>query len=461
MSDLNIKKDEILSRLTAHDIYGPELKKSTKGYKMLCPFHKEDTPSFHVYADSLAFHCFGGCNEPSGSAFNFIMKKEGVDFFKALNILAEKAGVDIATGKDAFTRLYDVNKAAQEFYSGLLAKNKTMTAYFTEQRHITRESIECFKLGCTADGEPVVPFLRSKGFTDAEILEAGIGVKKPSGLKDLFWKRVMFPVGENGKIKGFGGRTTDEGEPKYLNSPLTTIFKKNQILYGLDSYNIKQNGFAIVVEGYFDVIMCHQHGFKNAVAPMGTVLTDGHVDTLEKHCEDVLLVFDGDSAGEVASERSAKLLFVRRLRGGVIVMPKGEDPDSFLVKGGDFQKLINEALPFSVYLSKHFPNIRKMVFSELLKRGRDEMVEFLAYMGTSTEAEMFRELSAQYFLENTIKKEFQPVASKGKFDVARYKDYLVLSSRGRFLLWNKIKGDAKKQADEMIKGIEGVRRKNG
>ena len=142
-------------------------------------------------------------------------------------------------------------------------------------------------------------------------------------------------------------------------------------------------------------------------------------------------------------------------------MPEGEDPDSFLRKGGDFQKLINEeAIPFSVCLAKHFPNIRKMVFNELLKRGRNEMVEFLAYMGTSTEAEMFRELSAQYFLENVLKKEFQPVVSKGKFDVTRYEEYLILSSRGRFLFWNKIKGDAKKQAEEMIRKIETVKRRS-
>ena len=180
---------------------------------------------------------------------------------------------------------------------------------------------------------------------------------------------------------------------------------------------VRASGYALVVEGYLDVIMCHQHGMKNAVAPLGTSLTDEHVEAIRKCTNWVLLVLDGDKAGKEAAEKTASMLFEKKMRGAVVVLPEGEDPDSYLRKGGDFPLLIQKAIPFAVFLSDRSPDRRQMVYEELLnERPALEVAEFLAYRGTRKDARILGELQARALVEAIVEKK-KPIYTEKEIEV--------------------------------------------
>lgn len=450
-----VVKDEVLSRLTAQEVYGDCLERAGKRLRRTCPFHEEKKASFMVDPASLAFRCFG-CGK-SGSAFDYVMMAEGVDFRAALEILAERARVDVAGGNGKYSNLYAVNKEALSFYERSLRENRKVLEHLTSERGLAGESIRRFHIGCS-DGASAVNALLGNGFSEEDLVSAGIAVRKGGHVRDFFTGRIMFPVVSGGRVMGFGGRLISGEGPKYMNTPSTPVFRKREILYGLDPLSIKEKGFALVVEGYLDVVMCHQHGYRNAVAPLGTVLTREHVDLLGKYCDNVVLVFDGDGAGERAAERSVKLLFERRTRGYVAVMSEGYDPDTFLRAGKSLDELIEKAVPLSVYLVKRFPETRKPVFNALLRRGRAEIAEFLAHMGSPEEKGAFFEISARYAVEHMLKGA-PVVASRNDLSVKRHDDCLYIFSGRRFLFWNAIRGDVAGQAGEMIDLIFKLRRR--
>lgn len=442
--------DEILSRLTVYDVYGDNLKRSTRGFKMLCPFHEEKTPSFHVYSDTLRYHCFGGCGA-GGNAFEFIMKRDKVDFATAKKYLAEKAGVDIdvKSGNGKFSRLYKITAEAMSVLSSMLESSGKAKSYLSV-RGVTEESIKRFHLGYI-NSSSLVDLLKKKGFSEEDILFAGLAVKKDGSLKNIFFNRIMFPIVSGGRVRGFGGRILEDGDLKYINSPSTDIFQKSHLLYGMDPSAIRESGYAIVVEGNFDVVMCHQYGFRNTVAPLGTALTKEHVELLRKHCSFVVLVFDGDKSGSNASVRTAKLLFDCWMPGAVVLMPDGEDPDSFLRKGGDFKSLMDSAVPLSVYMSKHFPGTRKMLFHSLIKRGGMETAEFLAHLGTPEEKRMFQQYNAINMISRLLEKA-PVVVRRDVFEVRKKDSCLALMSRGKFVMWEEIEDsdDYKTKSQEML-----------
>ena len=231
MADTVTVKDKILERLSAFDVYG-DMKKVGNRLTRRCPLHEEKTASFKVNPDTLDFHCFG-CGK-GGDVIQFVMEKDGISFPEALKKLADKVGVEISDyGSSPNKVLYEVNSAACDFYRETLALNREAMEYLTKERGLTPESIEAFRLGCTAAGS-VVDHLRQKGFSDDEIVRAGLGTVRDGRVRDMFWKRIVFPISKKGRIIGFGGRVIGSGEPKYLNSPATPIFYKKETLYGFD-----------------------------------------------------------------------------------------------------------------------------------------------------------------------------------------------------------------------------------
>jgi DNA primase len=443
-------RERILERLTVFDVYGCP-KKIGKDYVMKCPFHEEKTPSFHIYADSLSFKCYG-CNK-AGSAFDFVMEKERISFAEALRTLAVKAGIELTFSYNPNARLFEINNAALGFYVESLKKNEKAMEYLRKDRGLLPESIQHFKIGCT-NGSPLVNFLRSKSFTDEEIIDSGLGVKRNGMIRDFFFKRIMFPIIRNGRILGFSGRATVDEEPKYLNTSSTPIFRKKEILYGLDLFAVKTSGYAIVVEGQLDVIMMHQHGYKNTCAPLGTSFSEDHVKILKKHTNWAIVIYDGDKAGKTSTQRTAKILFDAKIRGGVGILPEGEDPDSYLRKGGNLTPIIESAEPFSSFLAGRFKGTKQMIFNTLLAdRSSFEIAEFLAYRGRKEETDMFREMQARALIEEDLKK-YPLVVRRKDIEVRKHNGSLVLIMGGRFLLSTRINSeDYKKQAENLVTNI--------
>jgi len=346
--------EDIKSRIDIIELISDyvELKKAGQNYKANCPFHSEKTPSFMVSQSKQIFHCFG-CGA-GGDIFGFVMKYENLNFQEALKMLAKKAGVQLSNYRfddglsEKKEKLYAIQKEALDIFKGNLKKSKTALAYF-DKRGVSREMVELFSLGYADRGRKVLyDHLKSKGFDDSLIIQSGLVFTGGSGLHDVFKNRVMFPIFNiQGDPSAFGGRAIDEAMPKYLNSPETLLFKKSETLYGLDAAKdeIRKKGYVMITEGYLDVIMCRQHEFVNVVAPLGTALTTGHLHKLGRFTKNVVLVFDSDAAGIAAAKRSLSILYEQGFRSKVLLLPEGEDPDSFLRKNGSraFQLKLSKA----------------------------------------------------------------------------------------------------------------------
>ncbi len=369
--------DEIKERLDIVDVVSAyvTLQKSGRNFKALCPFHTEKTPSFFVFPERQTWHCFGSCGT-GGDIFSFMIKKEGLDFGEALKLLADRAGVKLASKQkgqardDEWERLYSVNAAAAQYYHSLLLDDKQaeFARKYLGQRGISSETIESFELGYSPNSwDALYQHVTSKGYKSADLVNAGLGASKENGtVHDQFRNRLMIPIkNEAGKVAGFGARTLDGSNPKYLNSPQTAIFDKGGLLYGLDRAKeaIREQNLAIIVEGYMDVLTAHQHGFTNVIAPMGTSLTDRQMNVLKKLTRNISLALDADAAGEQATLRGlavARQTFSERrdyrergwlegdsrLQGNlkIILIPQGKDPDDVIRENPDeWTRLVGEA----------------------------------------------------------------------------------------------------------------------
>ncbi len=350
------------------------LKKSGQNYKGLCPFHAEKTPSFVVSPSKQIFHCFG-CGT-GGDAVSFLIKHENLSFAEAIRYLAKKAGIHITQKKydhkTASTRekILTINKEAMRFFTKNLEKSKTASAYL-KNRGISADSAKTFHLGyATNHRDALLKHMRSSGYsipllTDAGLIVSSVSKNDPSvhEERDWFRDRIIFPIYNlKGDIIAFGGRVLNNYTPKYINSRETEVFRKGETLFGINfsKDEIRKKGFAIIVEGYFDVILCHQNDFKTAVAPLGTALTSNHLQLLKPFSKKVILIFDGDEAGVVAAKRSLSIVFENDFQAKILLLPEGEDPDSFLGKYGasEFQKLLLKsmsAIEFFLHTSKTDP----------------------------------------------------------------------------------------------------------
>jgi DNA primase len=310
--------DEVKSRLDIVEVIGAQvpLKKAGRNFTGLCPFHSERTPSFTVSPERQTWHCFGAC-AAGGDVFTFVMRRDSVDFVEALRLLAERAGVALSERRDTQEderqrRLVQANEAAAIFFHNALlnAKQAAHARDYLQARGLDAETVEAFQLGYSLDSwDALRQHLGERGYTDAELLAAGLLVESDRGGYDRFRNRLMFPIrDERGRAVGFGARQLADDDPgaKYLNTPQSPIFDKSAILYALDraKESIRRERMAIVVEGYMDVIAAHQEGVTNVVASMGTALTERQIRTLERLKARVLLALDADAAGIEATLRA-------------------------------------------------------------------------------------------------------------------------------------------------------------
>jgi DNA primase len=356
---------EVKQRIDVLDVVSEYVKLRPAGRRHvgLCPFHSEKTGSFYVTPDTGSWHCFG-CGE-GGDVIKFVQRIENLSFAETMDRLARRVGLQLpekggdgqaSSERERYRALHEL---ACQFYEKALAQTPEAKEYLKE-RGISPEIAKTFRLGFAPDSfEALRSALRREKASDDDLVKAGLLKRKPGETKggyDFFRDRLMFPIADQeGRIIGFGGRLLQEreGQGKYINSPETPTFVKNRVLYGLNRAlkPIKDRREALVMEGYMDVIAAHEFGFNNAVAPLGTALTENHLQILKRHCDRVYLVFDADGAGMRAALRSLALFEKSELEARVVALPAGEDPDSLLRKRGTapFAQALSDALPILDY----------------------------------------------------------------------------------------------------------------
>ena len=382
--------DEVKQRLNIVDVisaYVP-LKKAGRNYKGLCPFHNEKTPSFVVFPDTQRWHCFGACGT-GGDVINFVMRREGLQFAEALKLLAARAGVELSpptpaqqAEADERRRLWDLNRLAAEYFHRLLMESDeaAQARAYLERRGLRPETLRAFQVGYARDSwQALGDYLRGQGWPEADLIKAGLVTEREGtgGTYDRFRGRIIYPIRDaRGRVCGFGGRVLDDSQPKYLNSPQTPVFDKGAVLYGIDLARdaIRRSETAILVEGYMDVLMAHQAGFKNVVGAMGTALSAEQMGILKPLARRLVLALDPDVAGDKATLRGLdvakealdeRVVPVPTARGliryeteldaelRILTLPEGRDPDEVIREDpARWEQLLAEALPLMEYYFK-------------------------------------------------------------------------------------------------------------
>lgn len=359
--------NDLLGRVDIVDVIGPrvQLKKSGRNHKGLCPFHDEKTPSFNVNEDRQTYHCFG-C-EAHGTAIGFLMEFESQTFPEAIETLASMVGMEVpreaGRASKVDTELYDVlNAAARQFQRWLRDDEASSTAVsYLKERGLSGEVARDFGIGLAPGRNRLKTALAS--FGEQNLIDAGLLGRSEGGggTYDRFRERIVFPIrNTRGRVIGFGGRVYGDGQPKYINSPETEVFRKGRELYGLYEARRAQRGLhsVVVVEGYMDVVALAQHGVTNAVATLGTAIGQSHFETLYRHVDLVVCCFDGDDAGRGAAWKAVDAAFpvlseTRQLK--FVFLPEGEDPDTVVRDRGQvyFRTLLDEAMPVGEYFLDH------------------------------------------------------------------------------------------------------------
>ncbi len=346
--------DELNNRSPIEDVVGQYVALTRKGSNLfgLCPFHGEKTASFSVSPEKGICYCFG-CHK-GGGAINFIMEIENLSYPDAVRFLAKRAGLEVPEdGQNASQykkkeRLWALMKASARFFNQQLKtpQAEEVRAYI-QKRGLTSSTVTRFGLGFAPNRwSALLDAMTAQGFTKEELLEAGLVLqnKEKGSFYDRFRNRLMFPIIDvRGNVIGFGGRVMDDSTPKYLNSPETIIFNKRRNLFAMNVVKKSKQGHIILTEGYMDAIALHQYGFDCAVASLGTSLTQEHADMLSKYTDEVVLIYDADSAGQNATQRAIPMLEKAGLKVKVLRVQGAKDPDEFLKKyGADRFKLLLE-----------------------------------------------------------------------------------------------------------------------
>ena len=321
-----------------------QLKRRGRNLVGLCPFHGEKTPSFNISPEQGMFYCFG-CGA-GGDVITFIMKIENLDYLEAVKFLAQRAGMTIP--EDSYddsmgklrTRIYEANReAARFFYQQLISPAGKAAMEYLKGRELADSTIRHFGLGYSPDSRfALSDHLRSKGFTEAELIAANLVFKTKSGkgVVDRFYDRVMFPIIDvRGNVIAFGGRIMTDQKPKYLNTSDTIVFNKSLNLFSLNNAKNAKGRSLILCEGYMDVISLNQAGFTQAVATLGTALTPDQAALMKRYCDEVILCYDADEAGQKATARAIEILRRAGVTVRVLTIPDGKDPDEFLRRHGD------------------------------------------------------------------------------------------------------------------------------
>ena len=346
--------DEVVARNPIEDVVGQyvNLKRSGANLFGLCPFHGEKTPSFSVAPDKGIYYCFG-CHK-GGGVINFQMEIEGLSYGDAVRALAKRAGLEVPVDPQFQSRykqqerLWALSKeAARYFHSKLYAQEGTEGLSYAQKRGMPKSTLTKFGIGFAPNSwNGLVDAMKAKGYTDQELKDAGLVSEKNGRIYDRFRNRLMFPIIDvRGNVIGFGGRVMDDSTPKYLNSPETIIFNKRKNLFALNLAKKSKLGYLILVEGYMDAVALHQYGFDCAVASLGTSLTQEHAVLLSRYTEQVVLIYDGDEAGQNATRRAIPMLEAAGIQVKVLRMHDAKDPDEYLKKYGadKFKVLLEEA----------------------------------------------------------------------------------------------------------------------
>jgi len=414
------------------------LKPAGRNFKASCPFHHEKTPSFVVSPDKQIFHCFG-CNS-GGNVFNFIREYEKIDFIDAVKMLAQKTGVKLPEYKKEKTEddslvglIYSVNDIAANYYASVLERPPTSTDIrrYVEKRGLEEAVVKRFRLGyADSSWRSLTDYLLKRGITIDTALKAGLSLKgKDGSFYDLFRSRLIFPISDaRGKVIGFGARVLDDSLPKYINSPETIIYKKAQHLYGLNFAKsfIREKGYAIITEGYLDVIALHQYGINNAISSLGTALTVEQIRLLRRHSHNVVMVYDADQAGEMATLRGLDLFLEEGMNIKIATLDKGHDPDSFMRKFGPrgFNAVIKKSKNLFMYklnvLNERFDVDEPEQKAELVK---EMLVTICKVRNAVIKAEYIKKLSQELSIkEEAVWEELRKIGRVQRVREVRIKE---------------------------------------
>lgn len=409
-----------------------QLKRTGRNYLGLCPFHAEKTPSFNVSPEKQFFYCFG-CGE-GGSVFNFVMKMEGLTFPEAVVRLAEKAGLPVPetrrSPKDERrqTLLAAVDKSAK-YYQHMLwhAQVGQKARDYLQRRGLSEETCKRFGLGFAPDSwEGLKNFLSKRNFRIPELLAAGLLNESEKGkVYDRFRNRIIFTIcNSRGEPVGFGARVLDSSLPKYINSPETPLFDKGKNLYALHlaRETIRKEKKAILFEGYMDVIVAHQAGFTNAVATLGTALTEAQARLLRNQADEVILVYDADAAGQAATWRGLQVLRQAGCLVKVGRLPAGMDPDDFIrQKGAEaFSRILAESLLLFDYQLTTLAEQHDLATTEGRLRFTEKVLDLLAGIDQAVEREEYLKKAADLLkvpvetLRSDLRKSFSQVRARNK-----------------------------------------------
>ncbi len=351
-----LQRNNIVDAISAH----VHLKRNGRIYKGLCPFHSERTPSFTVYPDTQSYYCFG-CGA-GGDVISFTKEINGLTYIETIKMLAQQSGMPLPDEDDKLSRLksriYEMNKiAARYFHANLNSENGKNARAYLRQRQLSDKTIVNFGLGYAGDDwRGLCNYLKSKGFTENEMVSAYlVGRSDKGNVYDIFRNRVMFPIIDlRGNVIAFGGRLMEGNGPKYLNSGDTPVFKKSNGLFALNIAKKSGKDSFILAEGYMDVISLHQAGFNNAIATLGTALTNQQAKLIADYAKNVVIAYDSDDAGQKATRRAMDIFSKEDVIVQVLQMSGAKDPDEYIKKFGRerFEMLINKAdsaLDFEIY----------------------------------------------------------------------------------------------------------------
>ena len=331
------------------------LKRSGRNFFGLCPFHKEKSPSFSVSPDKQIFHCFG-CGA-GGNVIHFVSKIENTNFVETLQLLADRAKITLPkldSSEDNKTlelksRLYKINELTALFYhQNLYGPNAKPAQEYVKKRKLDNKTLKKFLIGYACNYNELYKYLSSQGFKDEELIESNLVCKNQNGqMVDRFRKRLMFPIQDiKNRTIAFGGRVLDDSKPKYINSPEGLVYSKGRNLYGLNVAKNSEKKEIVIVEGYMDAVSLHQRGIDNAVASLGTALTEAQGRLLSRYGEKIIIGYDADGAGQTATIRGMEILSNMGCDIRILQMEGAKDPDEYVVKygSGRFSMLLDQAI---------------------------------------------------------------------------------------------------------------------
>ncbi len=434
------------------------LKRSGRNFFGLCPFHNEKSPSFSVSPDKQIFHCFG-CGV-GGNVITFISKIEGLNFIETVQMLAERANIQLPTLENSGDmqkeilkdKVYKVNEFTAEFYHQNLYKPQAKLAQeYVKKRQLSNETLKSFRIGFSGKFDELYKELKKQGFGEQEILESGLVNKNDRGQYiDRYRNRLMFPICDaRGRVIAFGGRVLDDSKPKYINSPENVVYSKGRNLFGLNVAKKGDTKKILIVEGYMDVISLHQRGITNVVAPLGTALTEQQGWLLRKNSEQIILSFDSDEAGLQAKLRALEILQNMGCDLRVLQMEGAKDPDEYILKYGNarFQALVDKALSVIEFKVKILQKDLNLENTNDKIKFLNEIAKLIAQVDNTIEREVYIEKIAK---EYDISKE-AIYAEVNKLTYKNSKSEKILEKSKPVIVHKKVE---KKEVSQAIKRRE-------